>query len=323
MFGGLFGTLFGKIAAIVVTVGGVAGGLAATDALPMLGQMDVNVPVVAPVGSTGVAMPVSAGMPLSFPDLPKLHQAAIDQGAQQIASTASTQAIRVSSQAEAQAKKAAAAAQKCLDGLTAEINTLVAGIPSITNAEQASAMVAKARTIGQSATECAKKATALGQTGVDQINKAASQLNSAVAQIGGLNLQNTANNVVQGAQDTLGNATKNVDQASGSAFGMFGQITDMAAALMAMATEYQNKFATSPVPPVVNNPAPTVPSVPNVGSLPFGGFGNLSSWMNLANQMSQAGGGTWTTGSTSTNTVRDNDRDGGGSGDRRTRSSGR
>jgi hypothetical protein len=182
-------------------------------------------------------------------------------------------------------------------------------------------MVAKARTIGQSATECAKKATALGQTGVDQINKAASQLNSAVAQIGGLNLQNSANNVVQGAQDTLGNATKNVDKASGSAFGMFGQITDMAAALMAMANEYQNQFPTNPVPPVVNNPAPAVPTVPNMGNLPFGGFGDLSSWMNLANQMEQAGGGTWTTGST--NTVRDNDRNGSGSGDWRNWSSGR
>lgn len=296
MFGGLFGTLFGKIAAIVVTVGGVAGGLAATDALPMLGQMDVNVPVVAPVaGGAGVALPVSAGLPLSFPDLPKLHQAAIDQGAQQIASTASSQAILLSAQAESKAQKAAAAAQKCLDGLTTEVNALVAGIPGITTAEQAAAMVAKARTVGENATACAKQATALGQSGVDQINKAAAQLNSAVAQIGGLNLQNTANGLVQGAQDTLGNATKNVDKASGSALGMFGQIGEMAAALMATAMEYQNKFGTAATAPVTNNPAPTVPTVPTATN-PFGGFGDLSGWMNLANQMSQTSGSTGTGG---------------------------
>ncbi len=310
MFGGLFGTLFGKIAAIVLTVGGVAGGLAATDALPMLGQMDFSVPVVAPAGGpAGVALPIGAGMPLSFPDLPKLHQAVIDQGAQQIASTASTQAIRVSSQAEAQAKQAAAAAQKCLDDLTAEVNALVAGIPSITNAEQASAMVGKARTIGQSATDCAKKATALGQGGVDQINKAAIQLNAAVAQISGLNLQNTANTVVQGAQDTIGTATNSIDKASGSAFGMFGQITEMAAALMAMASEYEGRFISTPVSPVTN-PVPTVPSVPTLptaGTNPFGGFGNLSSWMDLANQMAQASGGSWSDGS---NNQDDDDRDG-------------
>lgn len=304
MFGELFGTLFGKIAAIVVTVGGVAGGLAATDALPMLGQMDVKVPAVTQVGGAGVALPASGGMPLNFPDLPKLHQAAIDQGAQQIASTASSQAILQSAQAESKAKKAAAAAQKCLDGLTAEINALVAGIPGITNAEQAAAMVAKARTVGENATACAKQATALGQSGVDQINKAAAQLNSAVAQIGGLNLQNTVNGLVQGAQDTLGNATKNVDKASSSALDMFGQIGEMAAALMATAMEYQNKFNTVPTGPVTNNPVPTVPTVPTATNS-FGGFGDLSSWMNLASQMSQSGGGTWT-GST---TVRDSDGD--------------
>lgn len=312
MFAGLFGTLFGKIAAIAVTVGGVAGGLAATDALPVLGQMDINVPVVAPAGGpAGVALPVGAGMPLSFPDLPKLHQAVIDQGAQQIASTASTQAIRVSSQAEAQAKKAAAAAQKCLDDLTAEVNALVAGIPSITNAEQASAMVGKARTIGQNATDCAKQATALGQGGVDQINKAAAQLNSAVAQISGLNLQNTATDVVQGAQDTIGSATNSIDKANGSAFGMFGQITEMAAALMAMASEYEGRFTANPVSPVTNNPAPTVPSVPTLptaGTNPFGQFGDLSSWMNLANQMAQASGGSWSSGNTGQD---DDDRNGG------------
>ncbi|HEU4866273.1 MAG TPA: hypothetical protein VFV09_00970 [Actinomycetota bacterium] len=315
MFGGLFGTLFGKIAAIVVTVGGVAGGLAATDALPMLGRMDINVPAVAPVaGGPGVALPVSGGLPLSFPDLPKLHQAAIDQGAQQIASTASSQAILLSAQAESKAQKAAAAAQKCLDGLTSEVNALVAGIPGITTAEQAAAMVAKARTVGENATACAKQATALGQSGVDQINKAAAQLNNAVAQIGGLNLQGTANAVVQGAQDTLGNATKNVDKASGSALGMFGQIGEMAAALMATAMEYQNKFGTVPTSPVTNNPAPTVPTVPTATN-PFGGFGDLSSWMNLANQMSQSGGGSsWTGGNWSggdSDRSTDDDRDGG------------
>ncbi len=321
MFGGLFGSLFGKIAAIVVTVGGVAGGLAATDALPMLGQMDVNVPAVAPVaGGAGVALPVSGGLPLSFPDLPTLHQAAIDQGAQQIASTASSQAILLSAQAESKAQKAAAAAQKCLDGLTTEVNALVAGIPGITNAEQAAAMVAKARTVGENATACAKQATALGQSGVDQINKAAAQLNNAVAQIGGLNLQNTTNAVVQGAQDTLGNATKNVDKASGSALGMFGQIGEMAAALMATAMEYQNKFGTVPTAPVINNPAPTVPTVPTATN-PFGGFGDLSSWMNLANQMSQSSGSTWTGGNWSggdSDRDTDDDRDG-----RRNWSSGR
>ncbi|MEX0789279.1 MAG: hypothetical protein WD178_00725 [Actinomycetota bacterium] len=288
----MFATLFGKIAAIAVTVGGVAGGLAATDALPMFSLTQVNVPAVVPVaGPAGGAFPIGAGMPLSFPDLPRLHQAAIDQGAQQIASTASTQAVRVSTQAEAQAFKAAAAAQKCLDDLTTEVNALAAGIPSITNAEQASAMVGKARTIGQNATDCAKKATALGQDGVDQINKAAAQLNSAVAQISGLNLQNTAAGVVQGAQDTLGTATKSIDTASGSAFGMFGQITEMAAALMAMASEYEGRFTAGPVLPVATDPVPTIPNPPTAGTNPFGQFGNLSSWMNLANQMSQAGGG--------------------------------
>lgn len=295
MFGGLFGTVFGKIAAVVVTVGGVAGGLAATNALPMLSQLDVNTPVVVPVaGPAGLAMPLQGGPALSFPDLPKLHQAVIDQGAQRLASTASTQALTNASQAESKAKQAAAAAQKCLDGLTAEVNALAAGIPGITNAEQAAAMVAKARTIGENATACAKQATALGQSGVDQINKAAAQLNSAIAQIGGLNLQNTADQVVQGAQDTLGTVTKNIDKSSGSALGMFGQISDMAAALMATAMEYQTRFNQPVGTPVVTNPVPTAPIVPATTN-PWGAFGNLSSWMNLANQMEQAGGSTGNT----------------------------
>jgi phage shock protein A len=302
MFGGLFGTVFGKIAAVLVTVGGVAGGMAATDALPMLGRLDVNTPVVVPVAGPGIAVPVQAGSALSFPDLPKLHQAVIDQGAQHLASTASTQALRTASQAEGKARQAAAAAQKCLDSLTAEVNALVAGVPGITNSEQAATMVAKARAIGENATACARQATALGQSGVDQINKAAAQLNSAVAQIGGLNLQNNANQVVQGAQDTLGTVTKNVDKSSGSALGMFGQITDMAAALMATAMEYQNKFNQTPGTPVVTNPVPAVPTVPTVNN-PWGAFGDLSSWMALANQMQQAGGTTGTSrGTTSTTT---------------------
>lgn len=287
MFGGLFSTILGKIAAIVVTAGGVAGGMAATGALPSLGQADLSVAPVTAAGPAAVALPIKAGTPLSFPDLPKLHQAIIDRGAQELASTASTRAIRIASQAETNAKKAAAAAQKCLDGLTSQVNALVAGIPNITTQEQATAMVAQARTIGEKATACAKQATALGQQGVDEINKAAGQLNAAVAQIGSLNLQNTAGQVVQGAQNAVGDATKTIDKASGSAFGMFGQITDMAAALMATAMDFQNKFQANPgtVPtsqvPVPNQPAPAVPTNS------FGQFGNLGGWMEFASQMSQ------------------------------------
>ncbi len=70
---------------------------------------------------------------------------------------------------------------------------------------------------------------------------------------------------------------------------MFGQITDMAAALMATAMDYQNKFGATGNP-VVNTPAPTVPTVPTATN-PFGGLGDLAGWMSLAAQMQQAGGG--------------------------------
>lgn len=287
MFGGLFGTVVGKVAAVAVTVGGVAGGLAATGGLPAIGQVDVKVPAVQMAGPAGVAVPLQDGAPLAFPDLPKLHQAIIDQGAQDLAAGASTRAIQAAARAESDAKKAAAAAQKCLDGLTAQVNSLVAGIPNITTQQQAAEMVGKAKTIGEAATACAKQATALGQRGVDQINQAAAQLNGAVAQIGNLDLQKAAGQVVQGAQDAIGDATKNVDKASGSAFGMFGQIADMATSLMQMAMDYQNKFQPGGTP-VVNNPVPTTPTVPtNPTSNPWAQWGDLGGWMQFAQQMQQ------------------------------------
>lgn len=295
MFGGLFGTVIGKILAVVVTVGGITGGMAATGALPVLTGIDVA-PGPGPGGPVAVALP-GAGVPLAFPDLPTIHQAIIDQGAQELAAGASTQAIQVAGRAETTAKKAAAAAQKCLDELTAQVNALVAGIPNITSAEQAGAMVEQARSIGADATECAKQATVLGQSGVDEITRAAGQLNFAVAQINSLNLQNTAGQVVQGAQDTLGAATKTIDQNKGNVFGMFGQISDMAATLMATAMEYQQKFQGDPSPvatsPVPTLPAPTAPAPAN----PFGGFG---AWMDFATQMAQTYGTSFEFGSADT-----------------------
>jgi hypothetical protein len=296
MFGGLFASVFGKIAAVVVTLAGLTGGLAATGSLPMLSGIDIGSSPVALAGGPAIALPLQPGTPLSFPDLPTLHQGAVSQQAQELAAAASAQAISVANQAQGTAQKGAAAAQKCLDSLAAQVNSLVAGIPSITNQEQAAAMVAQARTIGDAATACAKKATALGQKGVDQITKAASQLNTAVAQIGALDLKATTDQVVQGAQNTVGAATQTVDKASTSAFGMFQQITDMAAALMATAMEYQQKVQGAPPAPAGNNPVPSLPSTPTTTNPtnPFGGFGAFGAWMEFAAQMQQ----TYGTGST-------------------------
>jgi hypothetical protein len=296
MFGGLFASVFGKIAAVAVTVAGLTGGLAATGSLPMLSGIDVPASQMALARGSGIALPVQAGTPLSFPDLPTLHQGAVNQQAQELAAAASAQAISIANQAQGTAQKGAAAAQKCLDSLTAQVNALVAGIPSITNQQQAAAMVTQARTIGDAATACAKKATALGQKGVDQITKAASQLNTAVAQIGALDLKATTDQVVQGAQNTVGAATHTVDKASNSAFGMFQQITDMAAALMATAMEYQQKVQAAPAAPV-GNPVPSLPTT-TTPTNPFGGFGAFGAWMEFAAQMQQAYG----TGSTTTGT---------------------
>lgn len=286
MFGGLFGTVVGKVLAVVVTVGGVAGGMAATGALPVLTGIDGSTPSIPIAAAPGaVSLPAAEGLPLDFPDLPTLHQAIIDQGAQDLAATASTRATHIAGQAESAAREAARAAQKCLDELTSQVNALVAGIPNITTQEQAAAMVAQAKAIGEDATTCAKQATALGQRGVDEITKAASQLNAAVGQIGSLNLQNSAGQLVQGAQDTLGTATKTIDQSNGNVFGMFGQISEMAAALMATAMEYQQNFQANPAP-VVTNPAPTVPSASN----PFQQFGSFGTWMDFAARMAQTYG---------------------------------
>jgi hypothetical protein len=83
---------------------------------------------------------------------------------------------------------------------------------------------------------------------------------------------------------------------------MFGQISDMAAALMATAMEYQNKFNQAPGTPIVTSPVPPVPTVPTASN-PWGAFGDLGSWMALANQMQQAGGTTGTSrGTTGTTT---------------------
>lgn len=286
MFGGLLGTAMGKVAAIVVTVGGVAGGLAATGGLPPLGQVEIPTAAVPVAGSAGVAMPVKGGAPLGFPDLPRIHEAIISQGAQDLAASASGRALKAAAQAERDAKKAATSAQKCLDDLTAQVNALAAGIPNITTQQQAAEMVAKAKTIGENATACARQASALGQKGVDEINKTAAQLNAALAQIGSLDLQKTAGQVVQGAQNAVGDAGKTVDQASGSAFGMFQRISDMAAALMATAMEYQNRFqpGTTPVNPA---PVPTVPTNPTDPN-PFSQWGDFGAWMNFATQMQQA-----------------------------------
>ena len=104
MFGGLFTTIFGKIAAVVVTVGGVAGGMAAAGSLPIAGQ-DVAVSTITAAGPETLGLPTGGGVPLVFPELPKFHQAVIDQGAQGLAATASTQAVRGASQAERNAAK--------------------------------------------------------------------------------------------------------------------------------------------------------------------------------------------------------------------------
>lgn len=298
MFGGLLASVFGKIAAVVVTVAGLTGGLAATGSLPVLS--DVSVPSASAAGGPAFALPVNAGIPLSFPDLPALHQGAMNQQAHELAAAASAQAIQAASQAQGSAQKAAAAAQKCLDSLNTQVNALVAGIATIATQEQAAAMVTQARTIGDAATACAKKANLLGQKGVDQITKAASQLNSAVAQIGSLNLQATTDPVVQGAQNTVGAATETVDKASGSAFGMFKQITDMAAALMATAMDYQQKLQGAPAP--VNNPVPTVPTQPTT-TTPTSPFGAFGAWIDFATQMQQAYGGTGSTGTTTNTTT--------------------
>ena len=280
--------MFGKIAAIVVTVGGVAGGMAATGGFGTLGQAGVSAAPLSAAGAGSTALPGAEGVPLNFPDLPQFQEVSAQPGQEQ-ATAATARALAIAAQAEGSARQAAVAAQKCLDSLTAQVQGLVAGIPNITSQQQAAAMVAQARTISQAATACAKQATALGQKGIDQINKAASELNAAVTKIGSLDLQSTADQVVQNAQNTVGNATKAVDQASGSAFGMFKQITDMAAALMATAMDFQNKYQ-NPVP-APNNPVPTAPGVPAPTTTnPFAQWGDIGSWMTFAAQMAQTYG---------------------------------
>lgn len=231
MFGGLFRTWFGRILAAVVAVAGATGGLAAAGAVPL--SLTGNSTDEGPPAPAVASALLPAGAPLTFPDLPIMHQAVFDQDVQDLATNASAEAVAIAVRAQTQAQAAADAAQKCLEELNVRVNALLAGIPGIATAEQAEAVVHQARTIADAATACAGKATALGQSGVDQITKAAGLLNEAMVQVASLDLTATSAAAVEVAQETLGTATKTVDQASGNAFGMFKQIADIAAAMMA------------------------------------------------------------------------------------------
>lgn len=222
MFKAIFGSIFAKFTAVALLVAGVAGGMAATGALPGLGDSSTY-----SVASVNSAAPLGPGVALDFPTAVLTGTAAVNAAApveEIVEEVVVVQAPRRVS-APAPVVPVAPAAPKCVADITAVLNAITAAVPAVTSPEQGQLLLAQTNAVVTAANGCVAEATQVGFAGLETVKQLVAQASTLVTQIQALpvlaNL--TPAQLAQAPTDLVGGVVGGVGQVVGGTLNLVGQ----------------------------------------------------------------------------------------------------
>lgn len=222
MFKSIFSSIAGKFAAIALLVAGVLGGMAATGALPGIGQS-----LTYSVASINQAPPSGPGIALDFPTsvIDKTDAPAVAAGQEVVEEVVVVKAPAAAPRPPA--APAAVAAPQCVSDITNLLNAITAAVPAVTTGEQGQVLLAQTHAVLAAANGCVAEAGQVGFAGVDAVNQLVVQAGGLVAQIQALPVvaaltpaqlaetPNLVNGVVEGVTGLVGGTLNMVGKGLG------------------------------------------------------------------------------------------------------------